>query len=72
MQTAATHPKKAYTVAEAGALLSLSRSLMYELINAGRIQTIQIGRARRITARQLDDFLDRQERIIASGALPRL
>ncbi|MGV3615297.1 MAG: helix-turn-helix domain-containing protein [Fimbriimonas sp.] len=49
--------KLAYTVAEAAALLSLSRSLMYELINARKIGTVKIGRARRITRGQLDSFL---------------
>ncbi|MCE9558043.1 MAG: helix-turn-helix domain-containing protein [Armatimonadetes bacterium] len=55
-----THQSKlAYTVVEAGALLSLSRSLMYELINAGKIDTIKIGRARRITFEQLSAFVER-------------
>lgn len=49
--------KLAYTVSEAASLLSLSRSLMYELINAGKIETVKIGRARRITKAQLDRFL---------------
>lgn len=52
--------KLAYTVREAGALLSLSRSLMYELINAGKIDSIKIGKSRRITEQQLQDFLKRQ------------
>lgn len=47
----------AYTVQEAAMLLSLSRSLVYELINAGKIETIKIGRARRITSRQLDAYI---------------
>ena len=49
--------KLAYTVSEAAQLLSLSRSLVYELINAGRIESVKIGRARRITKSQLDRFL---------------
>lgn len=55
------YPRLAYTVREAALLLSLSRSLMYELINAGKIETIKIGRARRITSRQLDSYLERCE-----------
>lgn len=47
----------AYTVSEAAALLSLSRSLMYELINAGKIETVRIGRSRRITRAQLERFV---------------
>jgi excisionase family DNA binding protein len=47
----------AYTVKETAMLLSLSRSLVYELINAGKIETIKIGRARRITSRQLEAYI---------------
>jgi excisionase family DNA binding protein len=57
MERRANEDKLAYRIEEAAALLSLSRSLMYELINAGKIRTIKIGRARRITKRQLDEFL---------------
>lgn len=50
-------PRLAYTVKEAATLLSLSRSLVYELINAGKLETIKIGRARRITSRQLEAYI---------------
>jgi len=50
-------PRLAYTVKEAAMLLSLSRSLVYELINAGKLETIKIGRARRITSRQLEAYI---------------
>ncbi|MBL8087461.1 MAG: helix-turn-helix domain-containing protein [Chthonomonas sp.] len=53
----------AYTVQEAAALLSLSRSLVYELINAGKIDTIKIGRARRITSNQLEKYLQECEHL---------
>ena len=53
--------KLAYTVQEAAEMLSLSRSLVYRLIDAGEIQTIKFGRARRITFRQLDAFIRAQE-----------
>ena len=62
MKRPQTHPNRlAYTVQDAATLLSLSRSLVYELINAGKIETIKIGRARRITAQQLDAYLQRCE-----------
>lgn len=48
----------AYTIEECATLLSLSRSLLYELINKRQIETIKIGRARRITARQLETYLE--------------
>lgn len=52
--------KLAYTVKEVAAMLSLSRSHLYELIHAGKIDTIKIGRARRITHKQISDFLRNQ------------
>lgn len=52
--------KLAYTVKEVAAMLSLSRSHLYELIHAGKIDTIKIGRARRITAKQLSRFIEAQ------------
>lgn len=51
----------AYTVREAAKLISLSRSLLYRLIDLGEIQTIKIGRARRITSHQLEAFLKARE-----------
>lgn len=61
MRTPAPSQKLAYTVPEVASLLSLSRSHVYELIHAGKIDTIKIGRARRITAKQLEMFVIRHE-----------
>ncbi|MBS1706750.1 MAG: helix-turn-helix domain-containing protein [Armatimonadetes bacterium] len=47
----------AYTVGEASDLLSLSRAHVYRLIDLGKINTVLIGRSRRITSRQLDEFV---------------
>ena len=44
-------PKLAYTVEEAAELLSLSRVHLYRRIELGELETIAIGRSRRITAR---------------------
>lgn len=60
MDRIAKPTKLAFTVSEAAELLALSRSFMYELIQAGKIETITIGRARRITAVQLQSFLAAQ------------
>jgi len=57
MERVKSSEKLAYTVKEAAQLLSLSRSLIYELINCGKIRTIKIGRARRITRDQLEEFV---------------
>lgn len=51
----------AYTVEEAAKLLSMSRSRLYELIYAGEIQSVKIGRSRRITIEQLRTFLSKHE-----------
>lgn len=53
--------KLAYTVDEAAKLLSVSRSLLYELIHAGRIQSVKFGRSRRITVEQMHRFLENHE-----------
>jgi len=45
------------TVDEARQRLHVSRPTMYELINAGRVRSIKIGRARRIPARALEEFV---------------
>ncbi|MBX7135774.1 MAG: helix-turn-helix domain-containing protein [Fimbriimonadaceae bacterium] len=49
--------KLAYTVREAAALLSLSRSRVYELVHSGLIQSVKVGRSRRFTEDQLLQFL---------------
>jgi len=51
-------PKIAYTVREAAHLLSISRSRLYELIHAKQIQSVKIGRSRRITSDGLKTFVE--------------
>lgn len=51
------HERMAYTVEDAGKLLSLSRAQLYRLIDLREIETIKIGKSRRITSRQLEAFL---------------
>lgn len=53
--------KLAYTVGEAAELLSLSRAKLYRLIDACEIGSVVIGRSRRITLSQLQEFLSRLE-----------
>jgi len=55
------HSKLAYTVLEACRLLSLSRAFVYRLIESGELESITIGRARRITSAQLDAFVQARE-----------
>ncbi|MBN8625972.1 MAG: helix-turn-helix domain-containing protein, partial [Planctomycetes bacterium] len=43
-------------VPEAARFLSVSRSLIYRLINSGVLPTVRIGRSRRIPIRAVIDF----------------
>ena len=54
-------PKLAYTVEEAAGLLSLSRAHLYRLIDIAEIGSVTIGRSRRVTARQLEEYVRRLE-----------
>ncbi len=64
--------KIAYTVGEAAALLSLSRAMLYRLIALGQVETIAVGRCRRVTARQLDAFVRSREAEGVTAPLPPL
>ena len=61
MDKLGTAGRLAYTVEDAAERLSLSRAHLYRLIEAQEIGSITIGRSRRITARQLDEFVRRRE-----------
>ena len=45
---------------EAAEALGLSRSTLYELLRQGDIDSIKVGRARRISPRALYEFIERQ------------
>ena len=45
------------TVPEASVVLGLSRSVMYELMDAGEIRSVKIGRARRVPFVALEEFV---------------
>jgi excisionase family DNA binding protein len=51
--------KKLLTVAEASALLGLSRTTTYQLIHEGSLKSIKLGRSRRIPTQEIDAFLAR-------------
>jgi excisionase family DNA binding protein len=46
-----------YTVEDATKVLRLSRAELYEQMRAGRLRYVKIGRARRITARAIAEFV---------------
>ncbi len=49
--------KLLYTVEEAAALLSLSRTSVFQLICDHRLAAVKIGGRRRVAHRALDDFV---------------
>lgn len=61
--------KLAFTVEEAARQLSVSRAQIYRLIDTCRLGSITIGRSRRITRRQLEDFVGALEAAASSQPL---
>lgn len=59
--------KLIYTIAEAEAATGLSHSRLYELIRDDELVTFKVGRRRMISARAINDLIDRLER----EAMPR-
>jgi excisionase family DNA binding protein len=54
--------KALYRIPEAARLLSMSRTVIYQQIRAGRLRTIAEGRARRIPADAITDYVALLER----------
>ena len=48
---------KAVSVEEAARLLSLSRTALYDLLDSGRLRSVNVGSRRLIPTVALDDFL---------------
>ena len=59
-QSDKTDDKVLLSVEEAARALSLSRSLMYDLLMHGDVLSIEIGRSRRVPVKALHDFVARQ------------
>ncbi|MFJ5553130.1 excisionase family DNA-binding protein [Streptomyces sp. NPDC093225] len=49
-------------VKEAGRLLNLSRSVVFELIRTGRLRAVKEGRARRVPRAAIDEYVALLER----------
>ncbi len=58
--TPAASAKLLLTVHEAASALGISRSIFYELMVAGEIQSVKIGRLRRIPYQALEVFVSQQ------------
>ena len=52
-------PQLLLTVEEAADRLRICRSNMYKLISSGEVDSIQIGRLRRVTPSALEDYVQR-------------
>ena len=50
------------TMADAAAMLSISRAAFYRLVMRGQIHTIRIGRSRRVSVSALQEFISRLSR----------
>jgi excisionase family DNA binding protein len=51
-----------YCVTDAMRMLRLSRTVIYELIRSGRLRSVKEGRARRITAAAISDYISLLEK----------
>jgi excisionase family DNA binding protein len=60
--------KALYRVPEVMVLLSLSRTVIYELIRSGRLRTVQQGRVRLIPAAAVAEYVALLERESRTGA----
>lgn len=47
---------------EAADVLTLGRSTVYELARTGQLETVQIGKSRRVPVQAIDDFVERARR----------
>jgi excisionase family DNA binding protein len=61
METEPTAGRLLLNPEAAAATLSVSRSMLYDLMAKGLIDSIKVGRSRRITRRALEDFVSRLE-----------
>jgi excisionase family DNA binding protein len=60
--------KKLYRVTEAMALLSLKRSVIYELLRCGRLRSVHEGRTRLVPAAAIAEYVALLEREAADAA----
>jgi excisionase family DNA binding protein len=60
-------PRIVLTVEEAAERLGIGRTLMYALVNSGEVESIAIGRLRRIPLDALDDFVERLRHILPTN-----
>ena len=57
-----TAARELYRVVEVMALLSLSRSVLYEELRSGRLRSVHVGRTRLIPAKAITEYVALLER----------
>jgi len=57
--SSSTVPQLLLTVEESAKQLRICRSSMYKLIGSGEVESVQIGRLRRIKPSALEDYVQR-------------
>ena len=73
MQTATSTTRLLLTVRETAEALGLGRSTVYELITAGELEVIRIGRSSRIPVAAVDEFVERHRSPgVTAAAAPTL
>lgn len=55
------HEKALLTVVECAEVLSLSRTTVYEEMANGRLRSVRIGRARRVSASAIAEYVEQLE-----------
>ena len=50
------------TMSEAARVLSIGRTTMYELVGAGEIEVVHIGRSARVPVAGIEEFVERRRR----------
>lgn len=68
MKTVPTDGRQLYRVPEAMVLLSMSRSVSYELIRSGRLRSVTQGRIRLIPASAVAEYVELLLREADDGA----
>lgn len=59
METSEAHPPLLLTMREAAAALRIGRSTVYELVAAGDLEVVHIGRSARVPVDELRRFVER-------------
>jgi excisionase family DNA binding protein len=68
MSTTAVGPRLVLTVEEAAERLGIGRTLMYALVKAGVVESICIGRLRRIPVDALEEYVEQLRSALSTSS----